>query len=133
MARTPVLAHLGHERFVSLSTFKRSGEAVPTPVWVLPDGLALVVSTPAAAGKLKRIRNDPRVTLQPCDRRGNVDPEAPLVEGTAEIIADSAASEAVSRRLADKYGLEFRVFRVVEWLLKRGNSDRVVLRITANP
>ncbi|GAA2158342.1 hypothetical protein FHX52_2430 [Humibacillus xanthopallidus] len=133
MARTPVLADLGHERFVSLTTFRRSGESVPTPVWVLPDGQALVVSTPAGAGKLKRIRNDPRVTLQPCDRRGNVDPGAPLVEGTAEIITDSAVSEAVSRRLAGKYGLEFQIFSVVEWVLKWGNSDRVVLRITPNP
>jgi PPOX class probable F420-dependent enzyme len=132
MARTPVLADLGHERFVSLTTFRRSGEPVPTPVWVLPDGRALVVSTPADAAKLKRIRNDPRVTLQPCDRRGKVDPMAPLVEGTAEIITDSAASEAVSRRLQGKYGLEFRIFSIVEWVLRWGNSDRVVLRITPN-
>ena len=133
MVRTPVLADLGHERFVSLTTFRRSGEPVPTPVWVLPDGRALVVSTPAGAGKLTRIRNNPRVTLQPCDRRGTVDPGAPLVEGTAEIITDSAASEAVSRRLAGKYGLEFRIFSVVEWVLRWGNNDRVVLRITPNP
>lgn len=132
MARTPVLADLGHERFVSLTTFRRSGEPVPTPVWVLPDGRALVVSTPADAAKLDRIRNDPRVTLQPCDRRGNVDPLAPLVEGTAEIITDSAASEAVSRRLQGKYGLEFRIFSIIEWVLTWGNSDRVVLRITPN-
>jgi PPOX class probable F420-dependent enzyme len=100
---------------------------------VLPDGRALVVSTPAGAGKLKRIRNDPRVTLQPCDRRGNVDAGAPLVEGTAEIITDSAASEAVSRRLAGKYGLEFRIFSIVEWVLRWGDNDRVVLRITPTP
>ncbi|TQM54637.1 PPOX class F420-dependent oxidoreductase [Humibacillus xanthopallidus] len=133
MAQTPVLADLGHERFVSLTTFRRSGEPVPTPVWVLPDGRALVVSTPAGAGKLKRIRNDPRVTLQACDRRGKVDAGAPLVEGTAEIITDSAASEAVSRRLEGKYGLEFRIFSIVEWVLRWGNSDRVVLRITPTP
>jgi uncharacterized protein len=132
MARTPVLADLGHERFVSLTTFRPSGEPVPTPVWILPDGQALVVSTPSGAAKLKRIRNDPRVALQPCDRRGTVDASTPLLEGTAEIITDSAASAAVSRRLQGKYGLEFRAFRVVEWLLRRGNTDRVVVRITPN-
>ena len=102
----------------------------PTPVWVLSDGKGVVVSTPAGAAKLKRIRNDPKVTLQVCDRRGKVDPEAPVVEGSAQIIDDSAASEAVSRRLLGKYGLEFRIFMAIEWLLRRGNSDRVVLRIT---
>ena len=39
MVRTPVLADLGHQRFVSLTTFRRSGEPVPTPVWVLSDGV----------------------------------------------------------------------------------------------
>jgi PPOX class probable F420-dependent enzyme len=130
MVRTSVLADLGHERCVSLTTFRHSGEAVPNRVRVLPDGRAVVVSLPSDAAELDRIRNDPRVTLQPCDGRGQVDPEAPLVEGTAEIITDSAASEAVSRRLQGKYGLEFRLFSVVEWVLRRGNSDRVILRIT---
>ena len=130
MVRTPVLADLGHERFVSLTTFRRSGEPVPTPVWVLSDGRGVVVSTPAGAAKLKRIRNDPQVTLQACDRRGRVDPDAPVVEGSAQIIDDSAASEAVSRRLLGKYGLEFRIFMAIEWLLRRGNRDRVVVRIT---
>ena len=97
---------------------------------MLSDGKALVVSTPSDAAKLKRIRNDPQVTLQACDRRGKVDPEAPVVEGSAHIINDSAASEAVSRRLLGKYGLEFRIFTAVEWVLRRGNSERVVLRIT---
>ena len=130
MVRTPVLADLGHERFVSLTTFRRSGEPVPTPVWVLSDGRGVVVSTPAGAAKLKRIRNDPQVTLQACHRRGKVDPDAPVVEGSAQIVDDSVASEAVSRRLLGKYGLEFRIFMAIEWLLRRGNSDRVVLRIT---
>ena len=102
---------------------------MPTPVWVLPDGAAVIVSTPADAGKLKRIRQDPQVTLQVCDRLGRVDPAAPLIEGTAEIITDSAASEAVSRRLQAKYGLEFRIFSVAEWVLRRGNNDRVIVRI----
>jgi PPOX class probable F420-dependent enzyme len=113
MPRPPALADLGHERFVSLTTFRRSGAPVPTPVWVLPDGAALIVSTPAGAAKLKRIRNDERVTAVACDRRGRVDP-----------------SGAVNHRLLGKYGLEFRAFMAVEWVLKRGNSDRVVIRIT---
>jgi PPOX class probable F420-dependent enzyme len=130
MPRPPALADLGHERFVSLTTFRRSGAPVPTPVWVLPDGAALIVSTPAGAAKLKRIRNDERVTAVACDRRGRVDPAAPVLEGVAEIITDRDASGAVNHRLLGKYGLEFRAFMAVEWVLKRGNSDRVVIRIT---
>jgi hypothetical protein len=59
-----------------------------------------------------------------------VDPGAPVVEGRAEIITDSAASEAVNRRLARKYGIEFHIFMALEWVVRRGNSNRVVVRIT---
>ena len=131
MSRPPVLADLGHERFVSLTTFRRSGEPVPTPVWVLSDGPALIVSTPSDAAKLKRLRHDERVTVVACDRRGKVAPGAPVIEGVGEIITDPDASDAVNKRLLAKYGLEFRAFMAIEWVLKRGNSDRVVIRITA--
>ncbi|GAA5018182.1 PPOX class F420-dependent oxidoreductase [Terrabacter aeriphilus] len=130
MTQVPTLHHLGGEQFVLLTTYRRSGEPVPTPVWVLPDAGGAVVSTPEGAGKVKRVRRDPRVTLQACDRRGRVQEGAPVVEGTTEVITDSAASEAVNRRLQRKYGLEFRIFMAVEWILKRGNSTRIVLRIT---
>jgi PPOX class probable F420-dependent enzyme len=129
MTQAPTLHNLGGERFVLLTTFRRSGEPVPTPVWVLPDAGAAIVSTPEGAGKLKRLRRDPRVTLQPCDRRGKVAPGAPLVEGRAEIIGDPDASAAVNRRLERKYGVEFRIFLAIEWVLRRGNSTRVVVRI----
>jgi len=130
MTQAPTLHKLGGERFVLLTTYRRSGEPVATPVWVLPDAGAAIVSTPEGAGKLKRLRADPRVTVQPCDRRGNVDAGAPVVEGRAEIITDSAASEAVNRRLARKYGIEFHIFMAIEWVVRRGNSNRVVVRIT---
>ena len=68
------LTALGHERFVSLTTFRRNGEGVATPVWVARDGDALVVITPEGTGKLRRLRRDDRVTLRPCDRRGRVAP-----------------------------------------------------------
>ncbi|MGO4600846.1 PPOX class F420-dependent oxidoreductase [Terrabacter sp. 2YAF2] len=130
MTQAPTLHNLGGERFVLLTTYRRNGEPVATPVWVLPDAGAAIVSTPEGAGKLKRLRQDPRVTVQPCDRRGNVDAGAPVVEGRAEIITDSAASEAVNRRLARKYGIEFHIFMAIEWVVRRGNSNRVVVRIT---
>ncbi len=130
MTQAPTLHNLGGERFVLLTTYRRSGEPVATPVWVLPDAGAAIVSTPEGAGKLKRLRHDPRVSITPCDRRGNVEDGAPVVEGRAEIITDTTASEAVNRRLARKYGVEFRVFMAIEWVWRRGNSNRVVVRIT---
>jgi len=129
MTQAPTLHNLGGERFVLLTTYRRSGAPVATPVWVLPDAGAAIVSTPEGTGKLKRLSNDPRVTIQQCDRRGNVEPDAPVVEGLAEIIHDDASCEAVNRRLSRKYGVEFRLLMALEWVVRRGNNRRVVLRI----
>ena len=61
---------LAGEQFVSLTTFRRDGTPVPTPVWIAQDGDApLVVTTPAGTGKVKRLRHDPRVELRTCNRR----------------------------------------------------------------
>ena len=62
------LLRLADERFVSLTTFRRSGQPVSTPVWVGRDGDALVVLTPSGSGKVKRLRADPRVEVQACGR-----------------------------------------------------------------
>jgi hypothetical protein len=56
---------LAGEQFVSVTTFRRDGTPVPTPVWIAQDGDALVVTTPAGTGKVKRLRHDPRVEPAP--------------------------------------------------------------------
>ena len=63
---------MGRQEFVSLTTFRRTGASVATPVWIAPDGDVLVVTTPVESGKVKRLRPDPRVELRPCSRRGAV-------------------------------------------------------------
>ena len=66
-------ATLGDEEFLSLTTFRRSGERVSTPMWVARDGDALLMFTPTTSGKVKRLRNDPCVELRPCGRFGRVE------------------------------------------------------------
>lgn len=124
------LAGLGDERFVSLTTFRRSGERVSTPVWVARDGDALVVTTPEASGKVKRLRNDPRVELRPCGRMGRVEDGARPVAGVAEVLTDEASRERLTGIIRGKYGLEYRVVMGIESLGGSGRSNRVILRIT---
>ena len=57
---------LADEKYVSLATFRRSGDKVATPVWVAPDGDDLFVFSEAKAGKVKRLRNSPRAELAAC-------------------------------------------------------------------
>ena len=121
---------LGGERFVSLTTFRRSGERVSTPVWVGRDDDALVVTTPEASGKVKRLRNDPRVELRPCGRMGRVEDGAETVSGVAEVLTDGESQERLTGVIRRKYGIEYRVVLGLERLVKSGREARVILRIT---
>ncbi len=60
------------QKYISLTTFRKSGDGVATPVWFGEDGDRLYVMTRSDMGKAKRIRNNPRVTVAPCTIRGKV-------------------------------------------------------------
>lgn len=128
MTADSTFLQVGDERFVSLSTFRASGESVSTPVWVARDGAALVVTTPEASGKVKRLRIDPRVEIRPCSRFGRVDEGVPPVAGVASILDD--ADGRLRSVLRKKYGLQFLVVTGIEKLTKSGRQARVILRIT---
>ena len=115
--------------FIQLTTFRRNGQGVPTPVWVVPDGDALAVFTPVGTGKLKRIGHTPRVTVAECDRRGRLVDDVEPVGATATTTSDPAEVARVTRLLADKYGLQFRIFMLVERVLARGERRRKVIHI----
>jgi uncharacterized protein len=123
-------AALGNEQFLSLTTFRRSGERVSTPMWVARDGDALIMFTPQASGKVKRLRNSPRVELRPCDRFGRVKDGVEPVAGMAEVLTDEDSRERATGIIRRKYGLGYRVVMGIERLIKFGQEKRVILRIT---
>lgn len=83
---------LAEQHYALLVTFKRSGEGVPSPVlFALRDGNVLF-RTDAGVGKVKRMRNNPRVLVGPCNFRGK--PLGPMAEGTARFIEEKDAEEA---------------------------------------
>ena len=128
---SPQLRAAGRRRYVSLTTFRRTGLGVATAVWVAPVEDALVVVTGAATGKAKRLRNDPRVELRECTVSGKVRPGAPVVEGRVELVTDEAEQERLLAGHAAKYGLQFRLYRAIGRLLEREDGPgEVVLRIT---
>ncbi|HJQ29234.1 MAG TPA: PPOX class F420-dependent oxidoreductase [Rubrobacter sp.] len=98
-------------RYVSMVTYRRSGEGVPTTVWfALVDGKAYVF-TGAQTGKAKRIRNNPRVRLTPSnfigrpEVRSSVEAEARFMDEDEEAVADRAIDE--------KYGWQYRLYNFV--------------------
>ncbi|EHR62529.1 PPOX class F420-dependent oxidoreductase [Saccharomonospora cyanea] len=116
------LARLDSEKYVSLVTFRRTGVGVATPVWIARDGDELLVFSERHAGKVKRIRNDPRVELTACDVRGRRTHGA-TVTGKARVLDDEGSAHA-RRVIARRYGLVGRLTMFFSRL--RGGPRRTV-------
>jgi PPOX class probable F420-dependent enzyme len=112
----------GTHKYVSLETFRKTGAGVRTPVWFVLHNSALYLYTEASSGKVKRIRNNPRVRVALCTIRGRV--IGPWFDGTASFV------EGDERRAADglldrKYFLKI----VFNWLTRMKRHERVMIRI----
>lgn len=129
MTAPSALLSLGDEQYVLLTTTRRSGVEVPTPVWVARDGDALIVTTGADSGKVKRLRHTPHVTLQACDRSGGPHEGAPVVTARASILDDDAARERLDEVFLEKYGAQYRAIRALGRVRGRSRSASVVVRI----
>lgn len=80
----PVPREIQGQKYVSLSTFRKSGAAVPTPVWFGEQGDKLYVKTRSDSGKYKRVRNNPQVRIAPCTIRGKI--TGPEFAATARLL-----------------------------------------------
>jgi PPOX class probable F420-dependent enzyme len=90
------------EKYISLETFKKSGEAIQTPVWVVEDGGVVYVRTDPASWKAKRIRNNQRVRIAPSDMRGK--PTGEWVDAQAHFVEGEEASR-ILELFKKKYGM----------------------------
>jgi uncharacterized protein len=104
---TMTMSLLRHQ-YISLTTFRRDGSRVSTPVWfALDSNDHVVIWTDAGSGKIKRLRADHRVTVAPCDVRGRVSGDE--IHGRARILPaeDAARAQALLDR---RYGLQKRLY-----------------------
>ncbi len=105
---------LDRHQYMNLTTYRRDGTPVVTPVWFAQDNERVVVVTMPTAGKIKRVRNNPQVTVGPSDARGKA-LGAP-VSAQARIL-DSTAGKSAEALLNRKYGL---IKKLWNWFIIRG-------------
>jgi hypothetical protein len=114
-----VSAELAGSKQVSLTTYRKDGTPVSTPVWHVIDGDTLTIVTEAGAWKVKRIRNNSRVEVTPCDIRGKIAPGAQPRPGTARILDEAGTNRArdllarryISSRLGNWFARTFHIKR----------------------
>jgi uncharacterized protein len=114
---------ISQEKYVSVATFRKTGVAVATATWIVPvDGGRVGLLTSSASGKAKRLRNNPRLTLQPSDVRGRVKAGTTPVTGTVKLVTCGADFEAITSTVKAKYGLMVPIMRLVDSMRHLGKG-----------
>lgn len=122
-------ANLTGEVYINLTTFRKNGAAVATPVWFAEREGTLYVETGGNSGKLKRIRHTPKVMIVPCTLTGKA--KGPALEARARIVSDTEEIYVAKGALQRKYGLKRQIyyfFLTAVELLQRKNTgpDRYI-------
>ncbi|MER6736789.1 PPOX class F420-dependent oxidoreductase [Streptomyces puniciscabiei] len=120
------LDRLGSGKYLLVTSHRKNGTPVATPVWVVRDGDALGIWTAADSFKVKRIRRRADVLVGPCDLRGN--PTGDQIPATAEI-TDAATTARYRDLIARKYGIIGRL-TLLGSRLRRGLDGTVGIRVT---
>ncbi len=110
---------LDSARYVVLTTFKRDGTPLATPVWITGTNGNYSFITGHNAGKSKRIANNPKLTVQVSDFRGTVKPNTRIYQGTGIVDTASDNLAKVELALKAKYSWQFKLTRMADALKNR--------------
>ncbi|MEM1332271.1 MAG: PPOX class F420-dependent oxidoreductase [Actinomycetota bacterium] len=124
---------ISDEKYVSLTTYKRDGSAKSLPVWIADFGDGTIgFTTSGSSYKVKRINNDPRVTLRPSNAKGEVEDGAVEVTGTA-VVVEGPEFEPYAAKVRAKYGIQYRAITLFGKLMNklgRGSGTNAAVVIT---
>lgn len=112
-------------QFISLETYRKNGQAMPTPVWFVEKDGVLYVKTQIGAGKAKRIKNNGNVRIAPCDVRGNV--QGGWANAQARLLPIAPEPKEILSLWTKKYGLMNTIFEVRQ-KLKRESPQVIEIR-----
>ncbi len=131
--------HIGDEKYVSFTSVKRNGEEVSLPVWIVqfsPNEVAFTSS--GDAWKVKRVRANAQVALQPCDFRGRLLEGGIKVHGTARVVTPQENPQdlaSVEKAVTKKYGIIARFVNLSSFLKgmfrrEKSNDAAIIVRLS---
>jgi len=129
--RGDVLERFEEARYINLTTFRKNGKPVPTPVWCAVVDGRLVVRTGSRTGKAKRIRANGKAEVAPSDARGR--PLGDFVPARAHIIRDPELQRKAEAALAAKYGLQYRLVGLLNHLRRGPTGETIFLEVIPEP
>ena len=129
-------ADLDDAQYVSFTTYKKNGDPVSLPVWVVPFDGGYAFTTDLNSHKVRRVRNDARAALRVCDMRGKVADGAITHTGAAVILPDADVAR-VTALVKKKYRIGWALLGVMElWRKITGKGDGsadAAIKVTLNP
>jgi PPOX class probable F420-dependent enzyme len=134
----PVALH--DEKYVRLTTFKRDGTPVGSPVWIVRlDSGEVGFWTGSESGKVKRLAHTQAVTLQPCDVRGRVKAGSTATKGTARVVQGPELDD-IRAKVRAKYGVMTKFTKAIQYVVETFKRPRhpygdrgVVIALDAAP
>ena len=123
--------NIADEKYVSFTTYTKDGTAKATPVWVVDLGDDKVgFTTDGDSWKVKRFANNPNVTLQPCNMKGETKPGSTAVEGTA-VFVQGSEFERIHAMIKQKYSPGYYLVMAMYWVQglfgTKTNADGAVI------
>ena len=121
---------LDDARYIAFTSFRVNGTSVNTPVWIVQFDDGYAFTTEAEAHKVRRIRNNPRVTVAVSDYRGNIAPNATVYSATAHEL-DASDVMRVEKLVSRKYRVGrvlLAVYELIEKVLhpRRQSADGAI-------
>jgi len=114
-------------RTINITTYKKSGDVVHTPVWVVTDGTLGYVRTSKSSGKVKRIKNNHRAVISTCTSSGKITGDK--IEIKAEVMELSRQDyESINKKFRTKYNLLYFAMRLFRRLEPYGKSEIIMLK-----
>jgi uncharacterized protein len=111
------LKQLYRANYLLLTTYKKTGEPVSTPVWFAESDGVLYIATSAQSGKFKRIRKNPLTQVAPCTTQGKVTGNTLASQG--RLVTQQQEQQTAEAALRKKYGLSRWVYYLVLTLSQR--------------
>jgi len=109
-------------KYCVLVSYRKNGQAMPSPLWFGTADGRLYFQTSPDGFKVKRIRNNPEVRVAPCTSRGK--PVGPPFIGKARVVPDSEASVA-EHAVQSNYGIGRKIYTLFS-----GTVDSVYVEVT---
>ena len=114
-------------RTINITTYKKFGDVVHTPVWVVTDGTLGYVRTSKSSGKVKRIKNNHRAVIATCTSSGKITGDK--IEIKAEVMELSRQDyESINKKFRTKYNLLYFAMRLFRRLEPYGKSEIIMLK-----